>query len=213
MDGAGNVRTVACQDCGASVSYVTHKPKRCADCADRHNREYRNNYWRERRRTDRAHARKRADEALRHHREHREEKLAYFRANREYRNARKREYDASHQEQNRAYRQQEHVRRRYRQHKRVIEARRRARKRGAGGSWTVQDFERLCQSLNHCCYYCGKRCEKLTIEHRIPLSRGGSNHLSNVVPACSDCNTRKHALTDEEFLARLKASRVQGDPF
>jgi 5-methylcytosine-specific restriction endonuclease McrA len=47
------------------------------------------------------------------------------------------------------------------------------------------------------CQYCGrtqaelKPRESLTRDHLIPLSRGGTNDWTNVVTACSPCNTRK----------------------
>src|SRR5256885_8963702 len=47
------------------------------------------------------------------------------------------------------------------------------------------------------CQYCGrgnaelKHREALTRDHVIPLSRGGTNDWTNVVTACSSCNTRK----------------------
>ncbi|GAB1342416.1 HNH endonuclease [Gemmatimonas sp.] len=47
------------------------------------------------------------------------------------------------------------------------------------------------------CQYCGRRSsdlkprESLTRDHLIPMSRGGTNEWSNVVTACSSCNTKK----------------------
>jgi 5-methylcytosine-specific restriction endonuclease McrA len=47
------------------------------------------------------------------------------------------------------------------------------------------------------CQYCGRTQgqlrvrECLTRDHVVPLSRGGSNDWTNVVTACSSCNTRK----------------------
>ncbi len=47
------------------------------------------------------------------------------------------------------------------------------------------------------CQYCGRDSsqfkfrECLTRDHLIPLSRGGTNAWTNVVTACSTCNTRK----------------------
>jgi 5-methylcytosine-specific restriction endonuclease McrA len=47
------------------------------------------------------------------------------------------------------------------------------------------------------CQYCGRSVAELrprhalTRDHLIPLSRGGTNDWSNVVTACSPCNTRK----------------------
>jgi 5-methylcytosine-specific restriction endonuclease McrA len=45
---------------------------------------------------------------------------------------------------------------------------------------------------DHRCVYCGKRCKgKLTKDHITPLSKGGSHTLSNILPACKNCNSRK----------------------
>lgn len=57
---------------------------------------------------------------------------------------------------------------------------------------------------NYQCQYCGrtshelKQRESLTRDHLIPMSRGGLNDWTNVVTACSTCNTRKaNRLPDE----------------
>jgi len=49
-------------------------------------------------------------------------------------------------------------------------------------------------------------------DHRIPLSRGGSNFIDNIVPACRPCNLRKHTLTEAQFRARLAAQPDQQPP-
>lgn len=43
------------------------------------------------------------------------------------------------------------------------------------------------------CYYCGKKVgyAGLTMDHIIPLSRGGRSTKDNLVPCCKECNTRK----------------------
>ena len=45
----------------------------------------------------------------------------------------------------------------------------------------------------HCyrCHYCQRRT-KLTLDHVIPLSRGGTHTKENIVPACQSCNSKKH---------------------
>lgn len=54
------------------------------------------------------------------------------------------------------------------------------------------------------CQYCGRHQvelrtrECLTRDHLVPVSRGGGNAWSNVVTACSSCNTRKGNLLPEE---------------
>ncbi|MFB8057104.1 HNH endonuclease [Kitasatospora purpeofusca] len=41
-----------------------------------------------------------------------------------------------------------------------------------------------------CCVYCGARSE--VMDHAIPLARGGLDHFSNLVPACTACNESKN---------------------
>ena len=43
------------------------------------------------------------------------------------------------------------------------------------------------------CYYCqGKfKPSELTMDHLIPIIRGGKNNKGNVVPACKACNSKK----------------------
>lgn len=43
------------------------------------------------------------------------------------------------------------------------------------------------------CHYCGRKfpVKKLTMDHIIPLSRGGRSDKGNLVPCCKECNTAK----------------------
>ena len=47
------------------------------------------------------------------------------------------------------------------------------------------------------CQYCG-RCEELTFDHLLPLSRGGRTMWDNVVAACSICNLKKGGRLPDE---------------
>ena len=50
------------------------------------------------------------------------------------------------------------------------------------------------------CHYCGKHFppHELTMDHLVPLIRGGRSTKGNLVPACKDCNTKKkHQLAFE----------------
>lgn len=58
------------------------------------------------------------------------------------------------------------------------------------------------------CYFCKKRFspKELTMDHIVPLIRGGKSTKGNVVPACKECNNRKkHMLPIEwaEYIERL----------
>lgn len=51
------------------------------------------------------------------------------------------------------------------------------------------------------CHYCGKQvpsCE-LTMDHVVPLARGGLSTKGNVVPSCKTCNSRKKYLIPVEW--------------
>ncbi len=59
------------------------------------------------------------------------------------------------------------------------------------------------------CYYCGRSVvpKELTMDHIVPLSRGGKSTRGNVVPACKECNNKKKYLLPvewEEYLHKLR---------
>lgn len=67
-----------------------------------------------------------------------------------------------------------------------------------GGSFTPQEWSALIVRQKGKCYDCGTILNKqLTVGHGVPLSRGGSNHISNIIGQCQRCNssqgTRIHA--------------------
>ena len=55
-----------------------------------------------------------------------------------------------------------------------------------------QRFDVL-RRFNFCCFYCGLASPVviLHVDHLWPVSRGGSNHPSNLVASCTDCNLGK----------------------
>jgi 5-methylcytosine-specific restriction endonuclease McrA len=58
------------------------------------------------------------------------------------------------------------------------------------------------------CYWCGAatalRSER-HVDHRIPLIKGGKHAAENLVIACVSCNTRKHRMLPDEWIAVLEA--------
>lgn len=71
---------------------------------------------------------------------------------------------------------------------------RRALQRKAEGSYTKEEFETLCQHYGNICLCCGKK-KKLTVDHIIPLSKGGKNSIDNIQPLCLTCNKKKATKT------------------
>ena len=56
------------------------------------------------------------------------------------------------------------------------------------------------------CNYCGRthRIRYLEIDHKQPVSRGGSNATDNLQLLCTPCNMRKGIQNDEEFRSRYR---------
>lgn len=50
-------------------------------------------------------------------------------------------------------------------------------------------------------YICVEGYTFVTVDHVIPVSRGGSHDLDNLVLACHNCNSRKGVKSYEEFTA------------
>ena len=56
------------------------------------------------------------------------------------------------------------------------------------------------------CHYCGRQvgAANLTMDHVIPVARGGRSIKGNCVPCCKECNNQKRALTPaEQILNKL----------
>lgn len=51
------------------------------------------------------------------------------------------------------------------------------------------------------CYYCNNKfpAKELTMDHIVPLSRGGKSTKNNVVPCCKACNTEKKSRLPMEW--------------
>ena len=69
--------------------------------------------------------------------------------------------------------------------------------------FTKAERERASQKCGGRCAYCGCPItfEEMQADHMMPLRKGGSDTLDNLLPACRSCNHYKHTLTVEEFRA------------
>lgn len=59
-----------------------------------------------------------------------------------------------------------------------------------GYRFTGRDWLQMQRRHGNRCYYCQTK-GALTMDHVIPIIRGGTHGEGNIVPACSDCNSRK----------------------
>lgn len=85
---------------------------------------------------------------------------------------------------------------------------RRARRHGAGGWHTAEDVQRLYDEQGGRCFYCGKELDgEYDLDHKTPLSRGGTDWPENLCCACELCSYRKQKKTAEEFREYLASLR------
>lgn len=73
-------------------------------------------------------------------------------------------------------------------------------RRRAKGEITVADLRAMRDTCDGICAYCLQRCDALSIDHVVPLARGGTHSIDNLVHACLACNSRKWARTPLEYL-------------
>jgi len=92
--------------------------------------------------------------------------------------------------------------------RRAAHHRRRARKKGSGGSYTAAQIQAQLKRQKYRCYYAGcghAKFEKKNgkhifhIDHIVPLSRGGTNTIDNIVLSCPTCNMHKHNKLPHEW--------------
>ena len=198
---------VVCVDCGVIIEGTTVNRKRCTECKKKvvqerinkfkrdHAEEVKkanNQYWKR----IRAECPERVEVLGQRYKQWYEKNKEYCREqarkfrqeNPDYR-AKLNKYDKEHPEL-----------------RRIRENRRRAIKRGAQGSHTRAEFYALCEAAKWACAYCGESLIKKTAseDHIIALSKGGSDFIDNIAPACMLCNIRKNARSVEEFKKYLQ---------
>lgn len=79
---------------------------------------------------------------------------------------------------------------------RACKARKRARRRATIKALIVNDltaaqWAAILEEYDHSCCYCEASNVELTMDHVVPLSKGGQHTAGNIVPACRSCNSSK----------------------
>ena len=84
---------------------------------------------------------------------------------------------------------------------RVVQHRRRARKRAVGGSFTATEISHMLKSQKNKCAVCRQDISKsYHIDHIMPLALGGHNGITNIQLLCPFCNRSKHDNHPVDFM-------------
>lgn len=200
--GCGEDKTIGefYRDCDAADGASTY----CMICISRRHKDYR-----------KRNPEKKREGNARHYRENKERYAELSRqwrtTNRERKRETDREWEKSNRERVRANRrkwranwseerreQEAQYRREWRKQNpekaRAIFHKRLARTRAAEGNFTAEQWKAVLDFYEHTCLCCGEQ-GKVTVDHVVPLARGGSNGIENLQPLCQSCNSRKNATT------------------
>lgn len=159
-----------CKSCGNCIRY-TKGEQRCIACAKKyHKQHYLNN------RNERI-----------------EQRMKYFEENRELELERMRQN--YHENKEERAEQSKQYRKENPEKMRIQSIRRRARKNNAEGSFTAQEWLDLCNKYGNKCLVPGCENINLTVDHVIPLIKGGSDWITNIQPLCHSCNSSKGTKT------------------
>lgn len=81
---------------------------------------------------------------------------------------------------------------------RIIHTKRRTALRNLPSDLTPTEWQEIKDSYDNKCVYCGKPAS--TLDHLVPVNKGGGNTKENAVPACRSCNSSKQ---DKSLLSFL----------
>lgn len=75
--------------------------------------------------------------------------------------------------------------------------------------YSFEDWKNLKKKHNYECLGCNRKEPeiKLTVDHIIPISKGGKNSLDNIQPLCGSCNSRKNNNTKWNSITAIYAER------
>ena len=81
---------------------------------------------------------------------------------------------------------------------------------GACRAYRARQREALFDAIGRVCVYCDQPLptRALTVDHKLPRSRGGNGDRANLVPACGPCNKKKGARSFDDFYTLMHPDRL-----
>jgi len=137
----------------------------------------------------------------RHPKEARAKSYRWAKRNPEKKKAQKRRWYQRHREEIKA--RVRHYKRENPHKVAALTARRSAQKRNLPVDLTAEDARRILAVGR--CFYCGQNFPRseFTLDHFLPLSKGGGTTKANIIAACQPCNSSKGTKEPGEFLQQL----------
>lgn len=170
----------------------------CKKCQDKRKKKFEQenpNYHRDYAKTHRGQYNQRTIAWRKAHKEQsREYEREWYHKNREHILEHKKEY-------NKEYKKRPD----FKERRTVMDRNARARRRNVQGKHTVKEIKDQLKRQKGKCYWCGKKLNKDVdvdapqVDHVIPLARGGTNDISNIVIACAACNQSKNDSLPSEW--------------
>lgn len=163
---------------------------RCKECRKAYQKEYKETHSEQVRDANRKHVAEKKEHYAEYHKRWREK-------NYEYKAESDRRWRSNNPE-------------RVKDQRRVQNARRRALVVNAQGKYTPKEWRELKSRYGNRCLACGKTEPevKLTPDHVIPLSLGGSNSIDNIQPLCWSCNAAKQARSTIDYRSNYQSAPI-----
>lgn len=76
----------------------------------------------------------------------------------------------------------------------ITNSKKKAKKYNSPGEFSAAEWIALIEKYDNTCLRCGE-VGNVTIDHVIPLSKGGRNSIDNIQPLCLSCNSKKQTKT------------------
>lgn len=186
-------------DCGNLGWRKNARRIRCPICAKRRNRRYNKEYQKTWNVENAKKLQQYYKEYKQGHKEHyKQQDRGYYKVNREERLEQAREYYTNNREKKLAYQREWQKK----NPDKILAQGHTRRARKTGGRFSTEQIYDLLVAQSWHCYYCKRPIVfAYHIDHKVPISRGGNNNISNIALACPDCNLRKFTKTAEEFIA------------